>query len=380
MRRVVLLGVCALALWSGGRGHGVAAQERGRIDFHLGAGSCAAQACHGGTVAPHDAHTVWMGQDRHSRAYESLGGEVGQAIAARLGLGDARKARACLACHGTDPVRFPDRARTFDERDGVSCELCHGAAERWLGPHAAPDWEEQDKRALGFLDLATPAARAAACVECHVGGGDRRVDHAMYAAGHPPVVFEAAAFLAAMPPHWREERDVTAATWLEGARASGLAQVARIEGADPPAKPDFALYDCYSCHHALGSANPYAAHPPRERLGEPAWDLSHADAVAIAAGKPPPESPAAARALLEGPPPQVTAENVDSWLAQVEAGEVRAPYLRMLQLAWAARALSPARGRPEFSAAWEKVRAALDPRLGAYDPAACARLVRTLLR
>ena len=66
----------------------------------------------------------------------------------------------CLACHGTGEA--PAGPAIAVE---VGCEACHGAG----AVYAEDDLmrSPQVARALGLVDLSTPAARAAACVPCH---------------------------------------------------------------------------------------------------------------------------------------------------------------------------------------------------------------------
>ena len=67
----------------------------------------------------------------------------------------------CLACHGTGEA--PAGPAIAVE---VGCEACHGA-----GAHYAEDDLMRNPpvaRALGLVDVSTPKARAAVCVQCHV--------------------------------------------------------------------------------------------------------------------------------------------------------------------------------------------------------------------
>ena len=77
---------------------------------YIGPGSCAATSCHGsvkpvaGSRIYQNEYSTWILQDKHSRAYGALTGEVGERMARILKLeskaGDAPK---CLACPSTDP-------------------------------------------------------------------------------------------------------------------------------------------------------------------------------------------------------------------------------------------------------------------------------------
>ncbi|MHC4342181.1 MAG: multiheme c-type cytochrome, partial [Planctomycetota bacterium] len=226
------------------------AQDSGRStreELHFGAGSCAAQACHGGAFPDRVEYKVWATEDKHSKAFEVLTGPLGQRMGVRLGI-EPTEAKECLSCHGTTGVEL---AETFDMADGVSCELCHGGARGWLGPHAAPEWQNlsiAQKEERGLRDLSTPAKRAQTCVRCHVGGDSSDITHAIMAAGHPPLHFDAATYLRVMPPHWKDEEDLSVPTWLESGKANAVAQLKRIArwAATPKGWPEFAVFDCES--------------------------------------------------------------------------------------------------------------------------------------
>ena len=107
---------------------------------YVGPGGCAATSCHGSVKPRADTrifqneYSIWVVQDKHSRAYNALTSPVGERIGRILGIGKSEEAPKCLACHS---LSVPDaaRAKTFDLNDGVSCESCHGPASGWLGPH-----------------------------------------------------------------------------------------------------------------------------------------------------------------------------------------------------------------------------------------------------
>jgi hypothetical protein len=168
----------------------------------------------------------------------------------------------CLKCHSMDAHAARAGNRLAVE-DGIGCERCHGPAERWLSRHYGHDWPQLSaarKADLGFTDLKDLTVRARLCVECHVGTGDQPVDHDLYAAGHPRLVFEYSSFLATMPPHWnvRQERqrypDLEARLWLIGqvvCAHESLKLLASRAANDRAPWPEFAEYDCYACHHDL---------------------------------------------------------------------------------------------------------------------------------
>src|SRR5271168_1115581 len=105
---------------------------------YIGPGSCAATSCHGsvkpvaGSRILQNEYSTWILQDKHSRAYSALTGDVGERMAKILSLGKAEEAPKCLACHALAPP--PEMiGRKFEVSDGVTCENCHGPAQGWLG-------------------------------------------------------------------------------------------------------------------------------------------------------------------------------------------------------------------------------------------------------
>jgi hypothetical protein len=69
----------------------------------------------------------------------------------------------CLACHGTGEA--PAGPAIAVE---VGCEACHGAGAAYAEDDLMRS--PQVARALGLVDLGTPAARAVACAPCHARG------------------------------------------------------------------------------------------------------------------------------------------------------------------------------------------------------------------
>jgi hypothetical protein len=144
-----------------------------------------------------------------------------------------------------------------------------------------------------------------------VGGPDREVDHDLIAAGHPRLFFELAAYQRLWPRHWsprgkaESEDDFTARSWAVGqavaleAVANQLAYRAVGAGAaaaagQPHRWPEFAEFDCYSCHRSLGPVTGAMREPPlaRPRLGRPSWQPWYTAAAGLQ------------RAVLDGPSPQ----------------------------------------------------------------------------
>lgn len=180
-------------------------QEKGPVKY-IGPGSCAATSCHGsvkpvaGSRLLQNEYSTWILQDKHSRAYQALVGDVGERMAHILKLGaKAQESPKCLACHAL--YTTPDeRGRAFEISEGVSCENCHGPASAWLGPHTTRSWTHEKSLALGMTDTRNVIHRTEKCLECHLGTKNKFVDHEMIAAGHPDLYFELDSFSAVMPP------------------------------------------------------------------------------------------------------------------------------------------------------------------------------------
>jgi hypothetical protein len=257
----------------------------------VGPGSCSARACHGGIepVQPAGGQTIgqneyslWMARhDKHTEAYRVLLDEKSKLIQGHLDHKNSKETHPeknvlCLSCHVQQP--YPkDFGAELNEEDlkifGVGCENCHGAAKEWLKPHTSPDWRnrsDREKAKLGMTSTKDLAVRAGVCVKCHVGTKDGDMNHDLIAAGHPRLNFEFAAFMANMPRHWSIQNPIEAArkkpsfevhSWAVGQAATAKAalellayradpNIAPLKGATKP-WPEFAEYDCFSCHHNL---------------------------------------------------------------------------------------------------------------------------------
>jgi hypothetical protein len=269
---------------------------------YIGPGSCAATSCHG-SVKPVDGsrvlqneYSTWILQDKHSRAYQALTGDIGERMARILRLGTkAEEAPKCLVCHAlyTTPEQ---RGRVFEISDGVSCENCHGPASAWLGPHTTRDWPHEKSVALGMHDTRNVIHRTEKCLECHLGTKEKFVDHEMIAAGHPDLYFELDSFSAVMPRHWKVPRESAPGKPAEDAAWSGvrdwsagqavqlrasmdrLTWRARGEHADKKDPwPEYSELSCFACHHSLGPAKDswrqQHAYDGR-RAGDPSWNAS----------------------------------------------------------------------------------------------------------
>lgn len=252
-----------------------------------GPGGCAASSCHG-SVQPRtttriyqNEYSIWIGQDKHARAFNVLRNPVSVRIGKTLNIGPPDQAQKCLVCHALY-VPADQRAQTFELDDGVSCENCHGPASGWLGPHTTKDWPHEKSLALGMYDTRNLEKRAERCLTCHLGTPEKFVDHEMIAAGHPDLTFELGVFTNAMPPHWKmpEQND----PWRQ-VQAWGVGQAVQLREslnrlarrANGPVWPEYAELDCFACHHSLTApenswrqARGYTGRRP----GNPPWNES----------------------------------------------------------------------------------------------------------
>jgi hypothetical protein len=269
---------------------------------YIGPGSCAATSCHGsvkpiaGSRILQNEYSTWIIQDKHSRAYQALTGDVGGRMARILKLGaKAEEAPKCLACHALNPPP-QQRGRAFDISEGVSCENCHGPASGWLGPHTTRTWAHEKSVALGMHDTRDVIHRTEKCLECHLGTKNKFVDHEMIAAGHPDLYFELDSFSAVMPRHWKSPREsepgkpIEDAAWV-GVREWSAGQAVQLRAAmerltwrarnerfdQKDVWPEYSELSCFACHHALGPAkdswrqgHAYLGRRP----GDPPWNSS----------------------------------------------------------------------------------------------------------
>ena len=108
----------------------------------MGSQTCGQSTCHNADEAwPNSSvsqkeYRVWKERDPHAQSYKALESKRGQAIARRVGYGNATTSDKCLACHAHN-VPEESREDTFDISEGVTCEACHGPASQWLGVHTA---------------------------------------------------------------------------------------------------------------------------------------------------------------------------------------------------------------------------------------------------
>jgi len=238
----------------------------------MGAGSCSASSCHGGTGEEDGQFTRWSIQDKHSKAYDVLFSKKSVKMAKILGLKAPHEDEFCLKCHAT-LVSGDERGPKFDWHDGVGCESCHGAAQKWLEPHTREGQTHAQNVALGLVDNNKLSTRAETCIACHTG-----LSHREYGAGHPELTFELDTFSALMPRHWKStQRWEGAQSWFLGQAAlleKGLVHVA--EKTKKEGRVDEADMTCVTCHHNLFDVD-YDL--PETSHGLPAWQSGHADVI-----------------------------------------------------------------------------------------------------
>jgi hypothetical protein len=260
---------------------------------YLGAGSCAASACHGG-IQPRDTtkvlqneYSTWIVQDRHSHAYSVLLQPVAQRMAKILNIGAPEKAQKCLVCHALS-VPQSQMGRQFDASEGVSCESCHGPSSLWLGPHVQANARHAEMVRLGLVDNKDLIVRAEKCLTCHLGAQGMQVDHEMLAAGHPDLTFELDSFSSIEPPHWVErapDEKEPIADPLLGVRIWSVGQAVQLResmlrvarDARGPVWPEYTELDCFTCHHSLTKAEDswrQAAGYPGRRPGNPPYNMA----------------------------------------------------------------------------------------------------------
>jgi len=276
-----------------------------------GVNSCAAAACHNNGAPPGVAggeYSTWIDKDKHARAYEVLFSQRSRYIDKNLRrLASIDQAHPetnayCLKCHvhpHADQKPVLDGGKIF--QDGVSCEACHGPAEKWLSIHFHDSWKQKtpgEKKAWGMYDTKSIAGRARLCIDCHVGTPGNDANHDLFAAGHPRLAFEFAAFHANMPRHWNDARDKNPAVDARGkadfeARAWLIGQALTAQAAlkllahraaykELP-WPEFAEYDCYACHHDLKGSS---RHEKGRLPGSLPWQSWYTSMVGRASPRP----------------------------------------------------------------------------------------------
>jgi hypothetical protein len=313
-------------------GHGQSVEA----GIHLGVATCAGGNCHGaaerqaGSSIPGNEYVIWSKRDKHRQAYTVLLEERAIRMARAIGLPDAANQKLCLDCHA-DNVSPQLRGRQFQVADGIGCEACHGGASNWLGSHISGA-SHRDNIAAGLYPIEQPTARAQRCLGCHFGDEKRFVDHRLLAAGHPRLGFELDTFTATQPAHFvpdggyleRKGRIDHLQVWATG---QAVALVKRMDALMDPrhgrrgAFPEFAMYDCQSCHHPYNTAN--APFPTTSGISPGIAKLYDANAAmvqTIAARI----SPQAARALSTHWTALQRAVTEDATIVHREAAAIRA--------------------------------------------------------
>lgn len=245
-----------------------------RPGMWTGSASCVGRSCHGGLeprsgdVCRQDEYTAIADRDSHHNAYRVLQNERSRQMARLLGdaSGAAEKMPRCLACHAT---AVEERLAPSERAYGVGCESCHGPAASWIDVHT------HTPKPSGLVRLDHVEVRAKVCAGCHVGAEGRDVDHDLIAAGHPRLLFEFVAFDEALPPHWRPKPRDVAHDWFVGQIAAADATLdlltSRAQSATSP-WPEFAEYDCFSCHHDLKADSWRRDVPRKQKAGSLVWD------------------------------------------------------------------------------------------------------------
>ena len=116
----------------------------------------------------------------------------------------------CMSCHaGWDNRKSEFDFEVVEYGTGVSCEGCHGGASEWLADHSKADWRKEAPKIkhdkFGLYNTRQPLARSKQCYACHIGDVEQGkfVTHEMYAAGHPPLPsIEIESFADQIPRHW----------------------------------------------------------------------------------------------------------------------------------------------------------------------------------
>lgn len=243
-------------------------------DAHAADGivGCMATSCHGSrdTNLPvwQQSGRLWFDQDPHAQAYTVLWNERSRSIIAGLSGSqqlDEDSYRVlletkCVSCHATDTSPIAERAL------GIRCESCHGALSEWGEDHyseATRNRGTQRFEGTRRVPLPNLEVRAKVCASCHIGDRQRRgevrdVDHAMMAAGHPPMPYDFSNYLARYPSHWRTKASQSQSEspwehWRTGKIQSLLMRLQLLEDRieDQVVWPELTEFSCSSCHHEL---------------------------------------------------------------------------------------------------------------------------------
>jgi hypothetical protein len=265
-------------------------------DKHLGVASCAGNTCHGATRPFADStilqteYFTWQRKDVHARAYETLLSARSDAIAAKLGLGHAHDAQACLVCHAENASEA-QRGPRYQVTDGIGCEACHGSAEPWIASHTRGYKDNAARAADGLYPTWDLHARGQLCAGCHVGDDHHPMSHAIMAAGHPPILFELNTYETLEPAHWQADADYIqrkgpqdpAQEWFAGQVAAAGVVLDNLSGNRlmHGAFPELAFFDCDACHHSMKAGRASI----ERNLGLPDGTVPVADAPLVLVGR-----------------------------------------------------------------------------------------------
>ncbi len=269
------MGFAALALGLFG-GEAPLRAAAGGDATHLGVASCAGTTCHGrsqpdGKIVRQDEIMRWQeassATGAHSRAFAILFQPRSKQIAERLGIGEPSKAAQCLGCHSENAS---SRGPRYQQSDGIGCETCHGGAASWIATHDNGNHAANVSNGMRALDR--PQVRAGVCLDCHLGSGDGNqfADHRLMVAGHPRISFELDLF-STLQQHHNEDADYFGErrklrtngvrNWAVGqAMAVGrsLSLYSNPGIGTEGAFPEFAFFDCHSCHRRIYDADVFS--------------------------------------------------------------------------------------------------------------------------
>lgn len=268
----------------------VTSLEKRQLDpgMFMGAASCASSNCHGSRNALSETrvwqneYLIWLDGDPHATGFTVLYDDESALIARNMRLEqEAWRSKLCLDCH-TLNVPEAQQANGLDLEEGVSCEVCHGPASGWIAGHTEEGWSHQESVSKGMVDMRNLATRVSTCLGCHLGNGEKAVDHELIAAGHPNLRFELDNYTGALPPHWapygdRQRSEGRADT--HGIRAWAIGQIASFQEslqllsrrAKEGPWPEFAEMSCDACHHDLEDSKWRQVRGYRDRPGLPPW-------------------------------------------------------------------------------------------------------------
>lgn len=234
---------------------------------HLGVASCASSTCHGAVSESKDSNVwrneyrIWSKHDKHAQAYKVLQNAESKAIAAKLGIPDATKAKECLDCHA-DNVSPNARGPKFQISDGVGCEACHGGSEKWIKSHTDTQATHEQNLKAGMYPTENPVARAELCLSCHLGNENQFATHRIMGAGHPRMSFELDTFTVLQPAHYNVDDDyrkrkgeiTDPVMWAVGQVQTAKRFVRLLDShwfKSASLVPEPSFFDCHACHHPM---------------------------------------------------------------------------------------------------------------------------------